>query len=208
MGRRGRVVWGALVMFGCGPELAHVEADGTTSAGGSSTGPGPVDASTSGAGEASSGGGSTGAGGGCELDCGVFASACVALGLADCQPAATCAVDPCSACGQTLGACASAEVVCPEVVVACAALRSGCDCDACEPVGEQTPDERLAICLEFPWPLGDSCGAHDAGQCFAALGQASCRISTCEYRGCVTAAAATACGQPPAACDVVAACSE
>lgn len=196
----------AIVAAGCGPEAPRV-GEGTTSAGESSE---AGDSSGSGAASESSesSGGSTGSGMRCEIDCEVFRGACEALGTEDCAVAVTCASDPCSACGQAIGACALAGVACPAVDAACAGLRSSCDCDECGPVGEQTPDERLAICYEFPWPLGDSCEAPNIGQCFAALGQAGCAATTCEYRDCVAAVAGDPCGLAPKVCATVLACSE
>jgi len=214
MGRCWRAV-GVVLAFvgaGCGPEAPR-GGEGTTSEGagessGSSDSDGSGGAVASSESSESSGDAATGPGMRCEIDCEVFRGACTALGSADCPLAVTCASDPCSACGQALGACALAGVACPGVVDACARLRSSCGCDECEPVGEQTPDERLATCYEFPWPLGDSCEAPDVGQCFAALGQAGCTATTCEYRDCVAAVAADPCGAPPPVCAVVLACSE
>lgn len=197
---------GVLLMIvgaGCGPEAPRV-GEGTTSVGAASSESGG--SSESGVGTAS--GETTGSGMRCAIDCEVFRGACTALGTEDCAVAVTCASDPCSACGQAIGACALAGVACPAVDAACAALRSSCDCEECGPVGEQTADERLAICYEFPWPLGDSCEAPSVGQCFAALGQAGCSATTCEYRDCVAAVGEDPCGAAPTVCAAVLACSE
>ena len=214
MGRCVGAVGVFLAMFaaGCGPE-APPFVEGTSSVGGESSGSSESEGSSggsSGSSESSESGGdeTTGSSGRCEIDCEVFRGACLALGTEDCAVAVTCASDPCSACGQAIGACALAGVACPAVDAACAALRSSCDCEECGPVGEQTADERLAICYEFPWPLGDSCEAPSVGQCFAALGQAGCSATTCEYRDCVAAVGEDPCGAAPTVCAAVLACSE
>lgn len=148
--------------------------------------------------------------------CDTLAAVCDLAGLPDerCDAfAAVCDLgDKCGACERTHDTCVNEKLgACDQIQKFCSAAIAGCGCnkaDDCVAAGSFEPDDLVSLCLLYPSPLLDDCGAPSAGQCMAMMNWEGCGITTCDYVMCVEHIENLECStNMPEICDEVAKCA-